>query len=316
MKILIVDDNESIRNMVIKTLKLKGDYEVETAENGEDALEKYEKFGPDVVLLDIAMPVMDGIETLTQLRKKDPNAVVIMATASGSSRNIEECMKKGARAHIEKPFTPEELISTIKNVQETGKDYDKFTNLFSRTANKMEASLRKMTDVPLSLTLKEIIQVPGKEYEKIIDYYATDTSQIKKTKESEVHRIEIPEGSIGITTEIEGQINGIIVTSINRQKLRDVLTGQENASELENEETVFMELFNIINNNQLTELANYTERDMKLIHPRFFDKEKDSIVSGKQFVHVIYEITMIDTYITTKEKQNKIPFDIFCTLST
>jgi len=307
LKILAVDDNPSIRKMITTFFKLEdGDYEVETAENGAVALSKYETFKPDIVIMDISMPVMDGIEALTQLRKKDPNAAVIMATASGSSSSIEECMKKGARGHVEKPFSPEELLATIKNVLKTGTDYDKFTTLFSRIANKMESSLRKMTEISLTLTLGDIVEVAGKEYEKAITYSGKDTSQVKRAGEYEERKIEIPEDSVGITSEVEGQRSGIIVASINKQKLRDVLTGQENAAELEDEDSAFMELFNILNNNQLTEFANYTEQNLKLTAPRYFDKEKDSKVSDKQFVHVIYEI---------KWNENKIPLDVFSALS-
>jgi len=306
MKVLVVDDNESIRKMVTKTLKIKGNYEVETAENGLIALLKYETFKPDVVLLDISMPVMDGIEALTQLRKKDPNAAVIMATATGSLASIKECMKRGARGHVEKPFSPEELLATIKNVLKSGTDYDKFTTLFSRIANKMEASLCKMTEIPLTVTLGDIVEVAGKEYEKAVTYSGKDMSQVKRSKEYEERKIEIPDDSVGITSEVEGQQNGIIVTSINKQKLRDVLTGQENTAKLEDEDSAFMALFNILNNNQLTEFANYTEQNLRLKPPRYFDKEKDSKVSDKNFIHVIYEI---------KWNDNKIPLDVFTALN-
>jgi len=306
MKVLIVDDNPSIRNMITTFMALEDGIETETAENGAIALSKYETFKPDVVILDISMPVMDGIEALTQLRKKDPNAAVIMATASGSAANIEECMKKGARAHVEKPFSPDELLATIKNVLKTGTDYDKFTTLFSRIANKMESSLRKMTEVPLTLTLGDIVEVAGKEYEKAVTYSGKDMSQVKRAGDYNERTIEIPDDSVGITAQVEGQRNGIIVASINKQKLRDIVTGQENAAPIEDEDSAFMELFNILNNNQLTEFANYTEQNLRLTAPRYFDKEKDSKVSDKQFVHVIYEI---------KWNDNKIPLDIFTALS-
>jgi len=287
-------------------MKLQDGIETDTAENGAIALSKYETFKPDVVILDISMPVMDGIEALTQLRKKDPNAAIIMATASGSAANIEECMKKGARAHVEKPFSPDELLATIKNVLKTGTDYDKFTTLFSRIANKMESSLRKMTEVPLTVTLGDIVEVAGKEYEKAITYSGKDMSQVKRAGDYNERTIEIPDDSVGITAQVEGQRNGIIVASINKQKLRDIVTGQENAAPIEDEEAAFMELFNILNNNQLTEFANYTEQNLRLTAPRYFDKEKDSKVSDKQFVHVIYEI---------KWNDNKIPLDVFTALS-
>jgi len=305
MKVLVVDDNPSIRKMITTFMALEDGIETETAENGAIALSKYDEFKPDIVVLDISMPVMDGIETITHLRKKDPNAAIIMATASGSSASIEECMKRGARGHVEKPFSPDELLAAIRNILKGGTDYDKFTMLFSRTANKMEGSLRKMTDVPLTVTLKEIAEVAGKEYEKAVTYSGKDMSQTKRAAENVDRTIEIPEDSVGITTEITGQRSGVLVSSINKQKLRDIVTGQENAAPIEDEDAAFMELFNILNNNQMTELANHTEQNLRLSAPRYFDKEKDSKVSDKQFMHIIYEIIVNET---------KIPLDIFVAL--
>ena len=84
MRILAVDDNPNITQMVAKFFRLKkGDYGVDIASNGKEALAKYRTYKPDVVILDITMPEMDGIETLTKLMIMDPTASVIMASAAG-----------------------------------------------------------------------------------------------------------------------------------------------------------------------------------------------------------------------------------------
>ncbi len=118
MKVLAVDDSPLARDMITKTLKVQGDsYKVETAENGKIAVEKYGKFKPDLVILDITMPEMDGVEALTRIMQMDNNATVIMVTATGTSDVIAECMRKGARGQIEKPFSPSELVATIKKFE-------------------------------------------------------------------------------------------------------------------------------------------------------------------------------------------------------
>jgi len=97
MKILLVDDNTSITKMASKFFKMQGDnYEVEIANNGAEAVAKYSTFQPNVVILDLAMPVMDGEETLTRIISMDKTATIIIATASGSQDKIDECLKKGS----------------------------------------------------------------------------------------------------------------------------------------------------------------------------------------------------------------------------
>ena len=87
MNILVVDDSNLIRNLVKSMLKLKN-HEVDTADNGAQALDKYFKFQPDLVILDLSMPIMDGHETLTRLLRQDANAKVIMFSALESREEV------------------------------------------------------------------------------------------------------------------------------------------------------------------------------------------------------------------------------------
>jgi DNA-binding response OmpR family regulator len=117
IRILIVDDDANIRTAVRHCLEGAG-YVVEQAANGGDALEMIHAAAPDLVLLDLAMPVLDGMTVLAELRallaRQSPRAVVM--TAHGSVRTAIQAVRLGAADFIEKPFTPDELRLSIASV--------------------------------------------------------------------------------------------------------------------------------------------------------------------------------------------------------
>jgi two-component system, chemotaxis family, chemotaxis protein CheY len=111
-KILIVDDAEFLRMRISKMLIGDG-YEVVEAENGALAVEKYKDIKPDVVLMDITMPEMDGLTALKHIRAFDSKARVIMLTALGQESVVLEAIKSGARDFVVKPFERERVLSAI-----------------------------------------------------------------------------------------------------------------------------------------------------------------------------------------------------------
>ena len=117
-KILCVDDDQSIRTMLEKVLTAES-YEVFLAMNGEEGIELAEKEDPDLILLDIGLPGIDGIETLRRIKKDVPHADAIMITAEGSIETAVAAMKAGARNYITKPFNTEELQLLIAETLET-----------------------------------------------------------------------------------------------------------------------------------------------------------------------------------------------------
>jgi DNA-binding NtrC family response regulator len=112
-KILLVDDEPGMLRY-IKTLLEVDDYKVETATTGEEALQKLEKgLEPDLVLLDVLMPGIDGLQTLEQLRQKQPATKVVMLSCVSDTRKVVQAMKLGAQDYLTKPFQKAELDSVI-----------------------------------------------------------------------------------------------------------------------------------------------------------------------------------------------------------
>lgn len=114
-KVLVVDDEKNIRMTLEKSLSGAG-YEVETAVNGEDALQKMEDENYPVILLDMKLPGIDGIEVLKKINALDYDAKVIMITGYGNVETAVETMKLGAVDFLRKPFKPEEIKEIVNEV--------------------------------------------------------------------------------------------------------------------------------------------------------------------------------------------------------
>ena len=111
-KVLIVDDEAHIRKYIALIVKRLGSPEILEAQNGEEALMLYENNQPDIVLLDVNMPGMDGIQALEKLREFHPKAVVIMLTSLAARNVVERCVELGAVNFLRKD-TPKEAIAKI-----------------------------------------------------------------------------------------------------------------------------------------------------------------------------------------------------------
>lgn len=118
VKILIVDDSRTSKRILRNLLESQGYTVIAEAENGEDGFIKYKELHPDLVTMDITMPKMDGIESLTLIKKFDPQAKVVMITAAGQKEKMVEALKRGADEFITKPFDQEEVSSIIKRLTE------------------------------------------------------------------------------------------------------------------------------------------------------------------------------------------------------
>lgn len=116
-KVLIVDDTETMR--LYQEMLLSGEgYEIELASNGEEALEKIRENKPDLVLLDIMMPVMDGIECCRRIKRDDgtKDIKVVMVTTKSEYDKVKEAFTAGCDDYVTKPIDKNELISKMKDL--------------------------------------------------------------------------------------------------------------------------------------------------------------------------------------------------------
>lgn len=112
-KVLIVDDAAFMR-MMIKDILTKNGFEiVAEAGDGAQAIEMYKEHSPDLVTMDITMPEMDGITSLKEIRKFDPNAKIIMCSAMGQQAMVIDAIQAGAKDFIVKPFQAERVLEAI-----------------------------------------------------------------------------------------------------------------------------------------------------------------------------------------------------------
>lgn len=115
-KILIVDDSMFMRS-ILKNILEKEKYQIiGEANNGNECIEKYKELKPDLITIDMIMPEMNGIDTVRKLMQINSKIKVIMVSAMGQQVLIEEALKAGAKNFIIKPFQPEKVIETIKQV--------------------------------------------------------------------------------------------------------------------------------------------------------------------------------------------------------
>jgi two-component system chemotaxis response regulator CheY len=116
---MIAEDSEQIRMLLRDILEIENHQLVAEASDGVEAIEKFMMTMPDLVLLDLAMPKKDGMSVLREIMKINPNAKVILITASGNLKSIQECIQAGASTYILKPFKIDELASTINHTLST-----------------------------------------------------------------------------------------------------------------------------------------------------------------------------------------------------
>lgn len=178
-KILIVDDDESIRNLFTETLEELG-YECETAEDGFECLERIYKGNEyDIVLLDVHMPKLNGIETLKRLKFYSPDISIIIVSASREIENVRLALKEGAYDYIFKPFDIQEVQTVIRraveraNLIKENKDYQQ--NLERKVTEQTQELIELYSDtleaLVLALDLRE--QETGYHSYRVTEYALT-----------------------------------------------------------------------------------------------------------------------------------------------
>lgn len=115
-KILLVDDAAFMRKMIKDTLSKAGYTELFEAVDGADAVVKFGEIAPDLVIMDITMPNMDGLEALKAIRAKDGSANIIMCSAMGQESMVMDAVRSGAKDFIVKPFKPDRILKTVSSI--------------------------------------------------------------------------------------------------------------------------------------------------------------------------------------------------------
>ena len=114
-RVVIVDDNEDIINVISDILEINGFNVVGIGHNGKEAVSLYRKHKPDIIFLDVMMPIMNGIQALKEIKEENSKANIIMVTADDRSGTTQELKKLNATAIIIKPFKIETISEIIKN---------------------------------------------------------------------------------------------------------------------------------------------------------------------------------------------------------
>jgi two-component system chemotaxis response regulator CheY len=115
-KVLVVDDAAFMRLSLRTILQRNGFEVIGEAANGAEAVNKYFDLRPDIVTMDITMPEMDGVEALTEIKKKDPSAKIVMISALGQESWVRKAIIFGASGFVVKPYKEEQIIQTLNKL--------------------------------------------------------------------------------------------------------------------------------------------------------------------------------------------------------
>ena len=115
-RILVADDSSFLRNALKKIMEKNGYEVIGMAENGLETVTKYKELKPDLVVLDVIMPQMNGLEVLKLLRAVDPNAAVVMVSSMSTKESVVNCIQAGAKNYILKPFEEAKVIEVVQKV--------------------------------------------------------------------------------------------------------------------------------------------------------------------------------------------------------
>ncbi len=114
--VLVVDDSKTSRKILTDVLTRMGLEVIGEAANGEEGFLKYKELRPDIVTMDITMPVMNGLESLLLIKHEDENAKVVMITAAGQKNNLMQAVKAGAEEFLTKPLEEDEIRRVIGEI--------------------------------------------------------------------------------------------------------------------------------------------------------------------------------------------------------
>jgi DNA-binding response OmpR family regulator len=206
-EILIVDDEKNIRLTIKKALE-NSDVSVSVAFDGQEALALMKKQTPDVVLLDIRMPGMDGMEVLRRIREQNKDSRVIMISAHGTVENAVEALKLGACDFLRKPFTPAEVREAVDRALKRKEGF--FAKLLSGRPEKIPepqlppASVLKKPAEPGSVSADDLLELARDSIERLDFDAAKDSAKMAIAADSsrpEAYNI------LGVLAELSGDMD-------------------------------------------------------------------------------------------------------------
>jgi len=208
-RILVVDDSENNRETLRSVLEY-GDYEVLTASSGEEALDMAERDRPDLILMDVIMPGVDGITTCRRLTLGDAtrNIPVVMITAKNEPEDLSKGLEAGAVDYVKKPFVVVELLARVKTILRLKEAQDKLVDQEKKIA---------------------IMELAGAAAHELNQPLTVINCQIKLLEESLSHLQTKPEREIAIINESVDRMTDIIrkIGTITRYKTKDYLLGDK-----------------------------------------------------------------------------------------
>jgi len=290
MKILIVDDNKSITSMMSQTLDLEEDYEVEIANNGFQAIDKMLSFDPRVVILDLSMPEMSGQEVLKKMMEINPDVKVIIASAHGSDRAKEFCLKHGASAYITKPCPPQDFINTIQGVL-VSKEYGKQGDVFLSTVNEKLGQIFQRI-----FGKNQYIKFQNAELKKHVinfeDRLKDPASIILKGYNEKPPNVEVLNEEKGFTTEILHPIPGSVITVVPNTFIELIESFSKDDMGIE-QIGGLTEFFSIINATMLSAYGNFSNKHIETIPIRPFDISKDKAKNDLDLAKIEYTFELM-----------------------
>ena len=223
LKILVIDDERSIRNTLKDILGFEG-FQVELAENGRAGIDLVQSSEFDIILCDIKMPEMDGLEVLEQIRKIKPESTVVMISGHGTIDTAVEAIKKGAFDFIEKPLDLNRLLITLRNASDKTALIKETQILKQKVSKKFEiigesASIRKvleMCDRVAATEAKVLITGANGTGKELIARRLHEYSQRAENPFVEVNCAAIP--SELIESELFGHEKGAFTSAIKQRK--------------------------------------------------------------------------------------------------
>ena len=215
VKLFLVDDHKMIREGLKNFLADQEGFEiVGEAENGQDCLNQLDELEVDIVLTDLNMPVMDGLELIKKIKQGKPELKVIALTMMGESQHIKQMLAEGAVGYLLKDCSEEELISAIKMVQQGGTYYSpEVTNIILNNIRKIKPVASKVvTDMPLTDREKEVLHLILKEY---------SNKEIAETLFVSVRTVDAHKRNLLDKTGSKN-VAGLVLYAIDRQLFDDV----------------------------------------------------------------------------------------------